>query len=482
MTHPFKIREVNYVQPYRPNFQYDPQQIFWLTRYLSELMGGYGYQLLETPLIEAADLFLTKAGDQVIKKLFTFERHGQELALRPEFTAPAAYYYVTRPELQDTIARWQFNGMVFEDIPGDIRHNPQRFSIGAELIGICSPAADAEILGMAMHGLHTLAVADPLLVIGHAGLTRQGLVRFSLDSRTERFLLKHLPTLKDAGSAYLKDLLEMALFTSDLSYDTGLETQYIVNDESHVYEVLNRLLDGSRKGAAMGGRTREDIAERLLRKRKRAAERAQVEAALEWLDQWVQIDSHSGEAFAAINAMIGTDPEAQQTLDEWRTVVELLTAYNIAPDQIRIQPGLARSWEYYTGIVFELRSNKGTHVGGGGRYDELARLIGSNRDVPAVGFAYYVDKMIQNLGYPQPANDSPVVFVHAPATHLVAAAQWAYQLRLRSKTVVLMLKDPVAETPVIYIEDGGARFGDKIYMLSQVDSLLSELNEVSNAQ
>ncbi len=43
----------------------------------------YGYEKIETPIIQPADLFLTKAGDQIIHRLFTFERHGAPACAAP---------------------------------------------------------------------------------------------------------------------------------------------------------------------------------------------------------------------------------------------------------------------------------------------------------------------------------------------------------------------------------------------------------------
>ena len=79
-------------------------------------MRAYGYERIETPIIQPAELFLTKAGDQIINRLFTFERMGRQLALRPEFTALAAHTYVTRyPEAPHPVVRWQFSGSIFEE-------------------------------------------------------------------------------------------------------------------------------------------------------------------------------------------------------------------------------------------------------------------------------------------------------------------------------------------------------------------------------
>ena len=59
---------------------------------------------------------------------------------------------------------------------------------------------------------------------------------------------------------------------------------------------------------------------------------------------------------------------------------------------------MARGIAYYTGIVFELLDgNSGLSLGGGGRYDGLARNMGSPRDVPALGFAYDLDRLLHGI-------------------------------------------------------------------------------------
>ena len=59
---------------------------------------------------------------------------------------------------------------------------------------------------------------------------------------------------------------------------------------------------------------------------------------------------------------------------------------------------MARGIAYYTGIVFELLDgNSGLSLGGGGRYDGLARNMGSPRDVAALGFAYDLDRLLDRI-------------------------------------------------------------------------------------
>ncbi|MBC7870685.1 MAG: ATP phosphoribosyltransferase regulatory subunit, partial [Chitinophagaceae bacterium] len=367
-------------------------QIGQLTIKLQAHMALYGYEIVETPLIEDADLFLTKAGDQVIEKLFTFERQGQQLALRPEFTAAAVYRYLVAG-LSNTV-RWQFSGPVFEDHPAD--GSVQHYSIGAEIIGAKGATADAEIIAMATRGLIAHGIDKIQLVIGHVGLMRRLLERFALDARTRRFILQHRDLLKNGEHGKSQLLAQLARYTPMSQNGNG---DVSVNDftQSNTQQMLGILLDATRRAETMGGRTQADIAERLLQKHQQNAEYEQINAALDFLAAWIAIVESPDTALSQAQNFIEDDAEAGRMLAEWREVIFQLRTYGIALEQIIIQPDLARTWDYYTGVVFELRTYNGLQIGGGGRYDELARLIGGEQNIPAVGFAYYVDSLLATL-------------------------------------------------------------------------------------
>jgi ATP phosphoribosyltransferase regulatory subunit len=61
-------------------------------------------------------------------------------------------------------------------------------------------------------------------------------------------------------------------------------------------------------------------------------------------------------------------------------------------DRVRLDLGLLRDLGYYTGAILEVYDPALGHVlGGGGRYDELMGRFG--RPLPAVGFAFYVERL-----------------------------------------------------------------------------------------
>jgi histidyl-tRNA synthetase len=306
------------------------------------------------------------------------------------------------------------------------------------------------------------------------------LARFNLDSRTQRFLLSQLAVIKERGKAYVLEQFDNALVRSSI--------QSFVSDDSSrkagaqpALHVLFSTSDDQKE--AMGERSREDIARRLLQKRQEALKRPEIEAALDFLEQWVNVAASPANAFATIERIVSNDEMAQPMLDTWRTVIDLLAIYEIPPARITIQPALARSWEYYSGIVFELRTGADLHLGGGGRYDELPRLIGGRHDVPAVGFAYYVDQMLTAI--PSPVHQSnDAVYIALADGNDRAAARWAQHLRSCGITVALCPGDKldIGQRRLLVNSDGSAYFGDESYTLSESESLATRLSESKNVQ
>jgi histidyl-tRNA synthetase len=444
---------------------------------LRAFMATYGYMLVETPLIQPAELFLTKAGDQLVTRLFTFERHNHALALRPEFTATAARDYVVHHPSSAPVVRWQFSGPIFDDDPARSDGEFQHDSIGAELIGLGGTLGEAEMIGMAAQGAAALGIANARLVIGHVGLMRLLLARFALDPRTERFILSRLDAMKDParGKRFVLDQFDRLLGSSAVTQaipESAVENETASAQNTQI--MLDALLNASERDMAMGGRSRNDIVRRLLQKRRRASERDQVLKALDFLERWGQIDAPPSEAFTILRGLIAADDsEALDVLATWQQTIALLADAGISADQIRVQPNLARSWDYYTGIVFELYSADGLHLAGGGRYDELLRLVGGRDEVPAVGFVYYPDNLLA-AAPPSPEAGAATVKLVVSAGQESAALRWAQALRHDGLTVALLPSAQAAQ-PLLTIDGDQLRYRDAAYSLTDLPRLVALL-------
>lgn len=86
----------------------------------------------------------------------------------------------------------------------------------------------------------------------------------------------------------------------------------------------------------------------------------------------------------------------------FKEVLEYLEEMNIP---YNLNKNLVRGLSYYTRTVFEVYGESGEEntppiqIASGGRYDYLARELGSKKDVPAVGFSIGVDRIIASPWY-----------------------------------------------------------------------------------
>ncbi len=111
----------------------------------------YGYQRIQTPIIEEAGLFVRSLGDStdiVEKQMYVFKDRGERLiALRPEATAGVVRSYVEN-NLDKNIgfAKFYYSGAMFRSENPQAGRSRQFHQIGVEAIGSLSPYLDAEII------------------------------------------------------------------------------------------------------------------------------------------------------------------------------------------------------------------------------------------------------------------------------------------------------------------------------------------------
>lgn len=97
---------------------------------------------------------------------------------------------------------------------------------------------------------------------------------------------------------------------------------------------------------------------------------------------------------AKMAEIIATTP----TSPSLKLVSEILQKeYSLDENDFSVDASLARGLDYYTGLIFELKPNgkpEELSIGGGGRYDNLIGMF-AGRQIPAVGFSFGLDRLIE---------------------------------------------------------------------------------------
>lgn len=140
-----------------------------------DLARRYGFQRVDLPIIEFTDLFVRGVGTGsdffVQKEMYTLtEPDGSSITLRPEFTAGFVRAYI-----QNGMGSWPQPVKLYTIGPSFRRERPQagrlrqHSQFNAEILGEEDPAADVEVMMLAMNLYHSLGFRELTFQLNSTG-------------------------------------------------------------------------------------------------------------------------------------------------------------------------------------------------------------------------------------------------------------------------------------------------------------------------
>lgn len=297
------------------------EQIYWekVKQVIKNLARAYGFERLDTPILESADLFVKGTGlytDIIEKEMYNLRtKGGDRLSLRPEFT-PA----VMRAYLENGLSSWPQPVKLYAIGPIFRYERPQKGryrqseQANFEIIGQQDPVLDAQLIQLFFSISKELSLKNLTVQVNSIGCS-------------------------NCRPIYRKKLV---------SFYRNRKKQLCLNCQKRLQQNPLRLLD-----------CQESKCQRL------AQEAPQI------IDQLCD-DCHN----------------------HFKNVLEFLD--ELALPYI-LNPYLVRGLDYYTKTVFEIwpegEEGRQISLAGGGRYDNLIKLLGG-KDTPAVGFAMGLDRIV----------------------------------------------------------------------------------------
>ena len=367
--------------------------------HLREVFAVHGYRLLETPILEPTELFLRKSGGELAARMYTFtDPGGNQVSLRPEYTASIVRHYLEKGVGESVPVRIQYAGPVFR-YEGDTSAYRQFTQVGAELLGSSDPKADVEILALSSIALSSLGAKGHHLEIGDLGVSFRLLESLGLSERAIVFILSNVPELKkgEEGRVRVYDkAMQLRLLKSDPAH-SDLSAVVASMAEEEARELLHGLLQWTDVGP-LGQREPSEVVERLLQRFRGTDDPARLQQGLNLTSRMAMVKGEPGVCLVEVREIIESQGLDPSVLDRLSGVMALLEMSQLEGAKLILDFGLARDLAYYTGIVFEIRHpDLQTSLGGGGRYDGLARALGSPSDIPALGFALTLESLLGTL-------------------------------------------------------------------------------------
>ena len=378
------------------------QQFEALERQAARIMAVFtegGYERVAPSIIQPADLFLDVVGESLRARTYVFtDQEGEELCLRPDLTLPACRIYGERHPDAETPARLCYNGSVFRFQPGGgSAAHPREFR-QAGIESFAAPdaaAADVEILRLTLRAIRTAGVNHIQLRIGDLALFAALLAAVNMPERW-RTRLRHLFWRPEAFRAELKRLASAPAEAIE-----GLPYELVVGldpDQPAAAEELVALYLEKEGLEAIGVRTVPEIAEILLSAVADARSEPLAQKVADLIEQYLAISGPVGgiaERVQTLTRAQGID--ITEAVDAFERRMALLSVGGVDISEADFSAEFGRSFEYYTGFVFEVLSAKlgaKSPLAGGGRYDTMLRTAGAAKDVPAVGAAIYTERVL----------------------------------------------------------------------------------------
>ena len=337
----------------------------------------YGFTPLDTPIIEASEVLLAKAGGETEKQIYRFTKGDSDLSLRFDLTVPLAKYVALHyAELSFPFRRFQI-GKVYR---GE-RAQRGRFREFYQ--------ADIDVIGDGK--LDIVNEAEIPAIICHT-FTALGLDNFQIRVNNRKVLNGFYAMLG------LTDKAGDVMRTVDKLPKIGREK-------------VRELLTG--EDAALT----ENQADEIL--------------------QFISITGCNKEVLNSLEEYRGRHELFDQGLDELSTVVKYLGDFGVPEEKFAVDLTIARGLDYYTGTVYETFMTEHPEIGSicsGGRYDNLAEYY-TDKQLPGVGISIGLTRLfyvLEEQGYLNSAlNTAPADVLILPMTGDLSPAI-AFATRLRA--------------------------------------------------
>jgi histidyl-tRNA synthetase len=132
------------------------------------LAALYGFDELSTPVFEFTEVFARPIGehtDIVAKEMYSLkDRGGEDLSLRPEFTAGVVRSVLSNGLTQSAPLKFFSTGPVFRYERPQKGRFRQFHQINCEILGVVQPQADIELIALGRRILDTLGIGDRVVL------------------------------------------------------------------------------------------------------------------------------------------------------------------------------------------------------------------------------------------------------------------------------------------------------------------------------
>ena len=297
----------------------------------------YGFLPQETPIVEASEVLLAKAGGETEKQIYSFKKGDKNLSLRFDLTVPLAKYVAQYyNELTFPYRRYQ-TGKVFRGERAQKGRYKEFYQCDIDIIGDgkLSILNDAEIPSIIATTFKNL-----------------GFDKFIIKINNRKILNGLFKSLN------LEDKAADILIVVDKLEKIGLD------------EVKTELVSLNVKSEA-----------------------------IKVIEEFLTITGTTDEKVKKLEDMNLKEKEFLTGIEELKEVIKYVRLFNVKDENFIVDLTIARGLDYYTGTVYEtniIGYEKMGSVCSGGRYENLAEYY-TKKSLPGVGISIGLTRLFYQL-------------------------------------------------------------------------------------
>ncbi|MGZ3763730.1 MAG: histidine--tRNA ligase [Mucilaginibacter sp.] len=127
---------------------------------------------------------------------------------------------------------------------------------------------------------------------------------------------------------------------------------------------------------------------------KELMERGFTQADIEKIKPVILLEGSNAEKLQSLRSALSQSDIGLKGCDEIETVLDYVANFKLQTAELELDITLARGLNYYTGAIFEVKTNEVAmgSIGGGGRYDDLTGMFGL-KGLTGVGISFGADRI-----------------------------------------------------------------------------------------
>ena len=322
-----------------------------------------GFVLSEPDVLLDSEYIIQRSGENFRRSMLTFENEdGKTMCLRPDLTVASCIKFLEKKSK----SKIYYSGQAYRrtNKKSSDLFNDQ---LGIEILGSKNQLQDDfQVIKTILNSTKQIKSKKIQIKVGDISLFKRLINSLDMPERWKLRLIRHFWRPK-----YFEELLIRLEKNSDIdsvTFDT---------DKKRFYEMKKM-----KQEKVVAGRSISEILKRFDKKIKDPRSFNEGKKIVKIIRSFLKINCKLSKFDEKLLDFAKKNNLKKNIFKEFKSIQNLKKLNQ----EITFITNFGREIEYYTGIVFEIFSEK-KEIARGGRYDDLLKSLGAKKNIPAVGAA-----------------------------------------------------------------------------------------------